>query len=492
MRSRVPRRAPHALATPLALAASLAFAAPLAAQSAGVAARPDATRRPTRAHVVRTVDSAAKALIDAGQAPSISVAVIRGRDTLVMKAYGMADLENEVPATPTHVYRIGSITKQFTSAGVMRLVEQGKVALDDDFTRYVKFDTHGRTVTVRQLLNHTSGIKSYTSVGERWRRRWREDMVPDTIVALVTNDSLDFEPGTGWSYNNSGYVLLGMLIEKVSGKPYAKYVEDEFFRPLGLTSTYYCETRPLIKRRARGYERGPNGFVNAEYLSMSQPYAAGSLCSTTVDLVKWNDALARGRVVRPESYALMAGPSTQKDGTPIKSGYGFGLATRKLGERRAITHSGGINGFSSDMAWLPDDSLLVVALVNASSPAAGRVIRLAAAAALGDPLPTPPTPGQGPTAVSLTAAERARYVGEYRLAMPGGERTLDVRIADEGERLVAYPAGQSPKPLTALGGNTFADSTDPDVRVRFVLENGRATKMLFTQAGQTMEAARIK
>ncbi len=469
-----PRRA-------LVAAATLLVAVPAAAQQS---ARPGARRLPSRDPGARVVDSAAKAMLDAGLVPSISLAVVRGRDTLVMKAYGMADLENDVAATPAHVYRTGSITKQFTAAGVMRLVEQGKVSLDDDFTKYVKFDTRGRTVTVRQLLNHTSGIKSYTSVGERWRRRWREDMAPDTIVAMVAADSFDFEPGASWSYNNTGYVLLGMLIEKVSGKPYAQFVEDEFFKPLGLAGTSYCETRPVIKRRARGYDRTPGGWTNAEYLSMSQPYAAGSICSTTGDLVKWNAALVSGRVVRPASYALMAGPGTQKDGSPIGNGYGFGLASRPFGERRAVSHSGGIHGFSADMAWLPDDSVLVVALSNAGSPAAGRMIRLAAAAALGDPLP-------GAARVTLTDAERARYAGEYRLTLPNGN-PLVVRIWSEGGQLRVHPAGQSQSTLVPQGDHAFVDASDPNIRVRFALENGRATKLTLMQGGATLEAPRTK
>jgi D-alanyl-D-alanine carboxypeptidase len=410
-------------------------------------------------------------------------ALVRGRDTLVHKAYGKADLENDVAATPAHVYRIGSITKQFTAAGVMRLVEQGKVSLDDDFTKYVPFDTRGRRVTVRHLLDHTSGIRSYTSVGERWARRWREDMTPDTIVAMVARDSFDFEPGADWRYNNTGYVLLGMLIEKVSGRPYAAFVEEELFKPLGLASTSYCETKPLIPRRAHGYARGPQGFENAPYLSMSQPYAAGSLCSTTRDLVRWNDALVRGRVVSPASYALMAGPSTQKDGTPIKNGYGFGLGMGKFGERRAVAHSGGIHGFAADMAWLPDDSVLVVALTNAGSPAAGRLIRLAAAAALGDPLPGAPR-------ATLTEADRQRYVGSYRLATPDGG-TMDVRVWSEGGQLRAHPAGQGQLTLVPQGDHAFLDSSNPNIAIRFTLEGARAAKLTVTQGGRTMEAPRI-
>src|SRR5690242_16387506 len=179
-----------------------------------VAAQQPAVRRaspaPSRTWIAATVDSLANAFIGEPQAPGVSIAVVRaGRDTLVFKGYGRSDIENDVPATPATVYRIGSITKQFTSAAVMRLVERGTVHLDDSIGTYLTtLPAAWRKVTVRELLNHTSGIPSYTDLGKVWQRRWGEYMPPDTLVALTADKPLDFAPGTNWKYDNSGYVVL--------------------------------------------------------------------------------------------------------------------------------------------------------------------------------------------------------------------------------------------------------------------------------------------
>jgi len=262
--------------------------------------------RSSRGSVAQAADSIADAIIKRGRVAALSIAVMRGRDTLVMKGYGMADIENEVPATPLTVYRIGSVTKQFTSVAIMQLVEQGKLSLDDDVTKYVpNAPTHGRHVLVRHLLNHTSGIPSYTDVGPEFGRVMRLDLAKDSLIASVKNDSLQFEPGSHFYYNNTGYFLLGMIIERVTGKPYGEYLHDVLFAPNGLTSTMYCSVMPLIKHRAQGYEGRPTGLVNAPYISMDLPYAAGSLCSTVGDLAAWTRLLHSGKLVKQSSFAAM-------------------------------------------------------------------------------------------------------------------------------------------------------------------------------------------
>src|SRR5688500_13401031 len=299
-----------------------------AALLSGALAMPTARAQDTRA-LVQYVDSVATAAVAEHRTAGVSVAVAKNGRTILAKGYGSADLEHDVPATDSTVYRIGSITKQFTSAAIMRLMEQGKLSLDDTLQKFFpNFPTQGNRVTVRHLLNHTSGIKSYTSLGPKWARVIRLDLAPDSVVALFANEPFDFKPGDSYRYNNSGYFLLGMVIEKLTGKPYGQYLQDELFTPLGLKSTIYCDQAPLIKHRAQGYATRPGGgFINAEPLSMTQPYAAGSLCSTVKDLVVWAQALSSGKVVSPASYKLMTTPGTLNDGKSFSYGFGLGTGT---------------------------------------------------------------------------------------------------------------------------------------------------------------------
>jgi len=339
------------------------------------------------------IDSLVSAEVSGTPVAGLAVAVVKGRDTIALKGWGFADLENDVRATPAHVFRIGSVTKQFTSAAIMQLVEKGKVSLDDTLGAMLSnVPVAWRKVTLRQLLNHTSGIPSYTDLGPSWARRWREDMTPDTIVGLVARDTMNFAAGSRWRYNNTGYVLLGMIIEKASGQQYERYLQDQIFKPLGLNETSYCPTRPIVKNRAQGYDyvRTRREFVNAEYLSMTQPHAAGALCSSARDLVRWNEALQRGSVVTSASLNLMVTPVA---GAAAGSRYGFGLGLDTLNGHRRIQHGGGIHGFASMLAYYPNDSLTVVVLANSVPAPVGRIAAQIARIMFGLPLADVPPRG---------------------------------------------------------------------------------------------------
>jgi CubicO group peptidase (beta-lactamase class C family) len=414
-------------------------------------ATPAARAQDTRA-LVHYVDSVATAAVTEHRTAGVSVAVVKNGRTVLAKGYGFADLENDVPATSATVYRIGSITKQFTSAAIMRLMEQGKLSLDDTLRKFLPdFPTQGNRVTVRHLLNHTSGIKSYTSLGPKWERVMRIDLAPDSMVTLFANEPFDFKPGDAYRYDNSGYFLLGMIIEKLSGKTYGQYVQDEFFTPLGLESTIYCDQAPLIKHRAQGYTPRPGGkFINAEPLSMTQPYAAGSLCSTVNDLAKWSLALSSGKVVSPASYKLMTTPDTLNDGKRLS--YGFGLGTGTLRGHRQVSHNGGINGFVSELHHYPDDSVVTVVLTNTAALVAPQLERLIARRALGiEELP----------AVPIDASALDRFVGEY---MIGNAR---LRVFVEGGRLRARPPKGEAIDLRYVGGGRFVRDDNDDVQYEF-------------------------
>jgi D-alanyl-D-alanine carboxypeptidase len=439
----------------------------------------------SRATVTTRIDSLATAFINDTHTPAVSVAVLRGSDTLVMKGYGEASVEAHRPATASTVYRIGSITKQFTSAAIMRLIERGKLSLDDPMSKYLPdVPLHGHTVTIRQLLNHTSGIHSYTSEPE-WQKTWTKDLTPRQIVAFVDKDTFDFAPGTGWRYNNTGYVLLGMIIEKITGEPYASYLQHDLFTPLGLRQTSYCPSRPTDPAFADGYSSAGGTVKPAEFLSMTHPFSAGALCSTVRDLVIWQRALVGGRVVNAKSYALMTTADTLNNGKRLN--YGFGLVPGMLGTHKSVGHGGGVNGFTTSSIFFPDDTVNVVVFSNSDrgpDPLALNIAR----AVFGVPLAAAPKPL---VAVPLPDADRDRLPGIYDLVAPGGEKFVIHIMVENGQMMMqAEGQGQGKFPLVYLGNMQFGARIDPSMRVTFISENGAITRMRLQQGGGTLEGAR--
>ena len=442
--------------------------------------------RVSRDVIARAADSIAQAYLQRGHVAALSIAVVRGRDTIVMKGYGLADIENEVPATAQTVFRIGSVTKQFTSVAVMQLIQQGKLSLDDEITKYVPTaPVHGRKILVRHLMNHTSGIPSYTDVGPIFGRVMRQDLAHDSLLAIVRNDSLQFEPGSHFYYNNTGYFLLGMIIEKVTGKKYGDYLREVLFTPNGLTSTVYCSESPLIKRRARGYNDTPGGLVNTDYISMDLPYAAGSLCSTVGDLVVWTRALHSGKLVNSTSFTTMTTPVKLTSGRPMS--YGFGLSVDTVGPHRRIHHGGGINGFISEVAHYPDDSLTIVVLSNTSPAPTNQVADNLARIAFGMPIAGPTTPADLPVA----ADERARLTGNYRVTWPNGSKR-PARVYADGERLMIQIDGQpatGARLLKQAAANTYV--AQGLGRIIFDVTGGSATGFYIDAGARPREAIRV-
>ena len=454
------------------LAALLLAGAPVAAAQA-----------PARATLLQRLDSIAGAPVKAGSVAGMAVAVVRGRDTLLYKGYGFADLENQVPVTPGTVFRIGSVTKQFTSAAVMQLVEQHKVSLDDELSTYVpKYPTRGQRILVRHLMNHTSGIPSYTDIGPAFGNVARLDLSHDSLVGVVAPLSPQFAPGTHFYYNNTGYYMLGMLLEQVTGKPYGTYLDEQLFKPNGLAGTTYCDARRLIPHRAQGYDRPPTGFVNTSFLSMDLPYAAGSLCSTVGDLVSWSLRLMSGRIVSPASYREMTTPVTLPHGRPMN--YGYGLSADTLGGRRIVQHGGGINGFISALFTVPSESLVVAVLANTSPAPSDQVANALARAVLGLAPASPPAP---PRDLPVAAEERARFVGTYQLTRPDGTRQ-EVRVTEENGQLMLQVGTQRPARMMSQGGLLF--SAPGAGRVAFEVAEGKVTGFVLGGGSRSLEAVK--
>ena len=448
---------------PALVLAALLAAAPLGAQVTD------------RAATVRRLDSVATAAIAGGRVAGMTVAVVRGRDTLLLRGYGKADLEFDVATPPRAVYEIGSLTKQFTAAAILRLQEQGKLSLDDELTTHLPaYPTQGNRVTLRRLLDHTSGIRSYTEIEEFGTLATRT-LPRDSLVAVFAAKPFDFAPGEGLVYNNSAYFLLGLVIERVSGMPYERYVKAELFDRAGLRDASYCSASAVVPRRARGYTLTPQGMRRAEYIDHTWPYAAGSLCMSVEDMVAWTQALHGGRVLGAAAYQELVTPGTLNDGTRVR--YAKGVVNDSLNGRPAIFHGGDIPGHATEADHYPDDSLTVVVFINTQGPV--RPTALAeqlARVVLGDR--TPP--------VRRFAGRAADYAGTYRGPGRGTPLVLTVAATDSGLTLALN--GRPAAPLVWLGGETFTDGRQ---RLTFVRESGRVVRVHADARFQHSVAARL-
>ena len=274
--------------------------------------------------------------------PGLSVAVARGSQVVLAKAYGVANVEHDVPAGDRTIYRIGSLSKQFTAAAILRLVD-------------------------RQLLNHSSGMRNMTAV-PAFGPTTRLDLTDADVLALFQNEPPDFAAGTNFLYTNSPFYLLAMVLERVTGRSYSEHLQADLFGPLGLADTLVCDDDRILPRRAQGYTLGEDGRTrNAAFLSMRTPKGGGNVCSSARDLVAWTDALASGKVMSADSYRLMTLPGTLRVGRRIA--YGFGLFVAERGGRVELSHGGDIPGFTAFMATYPEDRLTVATLTNSDAAA---------------------------------------------------------------------------------------------------------------------------
>jgi CubicO group peptidase (beta-lactamase class C family) len=375
----------------------------------------------------------------------------------------------------------------------MKLVEQGRVKLDDDLSKYVpQLPLQGRRVTIRQLLNHTSGIHSYTSE-PAWQKTWNDVLSPDQIIKFVAADTFDFAPGAAYRYNNTGYVLLGMVIEKATGQKYAKYLEQTIFKPLGLKQTSYCPSRTSDPTFALGYSKAANGTTRAQFLDLSHPFAAGALCSTVGDFAKWQRALDGGKVVSPASYALMSTADTVNSGRKIN--YGFGLVPGVFNGHKTVSHTGGINGFSTAEVYVPDDSLSIVVFTNFDGESPQGLVQNLLRVAYDVAPVARGTGGRGGAATqaatpALSATDRDAIVGSYTLQLPGGQ-ALPIKFFVDGARLMAQAQGQDANEIRYLGNHSFGVAFDPALRFTFTIDAGKATKVTLLQGGATIEGPRV-
>lgn len=367
-----------------------------------------------------------------------SVLVARGGDVVFSKGYGSANVELSVPNTPATKFRLGSITKQFTAVAILLLEEQGKLRIEDPIRKHMPdAPAAWEPITLYHLLTHTSGIPNFTAMKEYASLKGVETPVEKTI-ATFRDKPLDFPPGEKMSYSNSGYLVLGWVIEKVTGGSYSAFVQDRLFAPLGMKDSGYDSNTAIIPRRAAGYVPGPKGPANAGYIHMSIPHAAGALYSTTEDLLRWEQGLFGGK--------LLSAASMEKLTTPNKNNYAFGLVVRAENGRRVISHGGGIDGFNTSLVYYPDSRTTVAVLANINGPAPDRMATQLGASTHGDAVVL----ASERKAIELPAAALKKYVGVY-----GVRSGVDLAIGLDGSQLTAQLTGQPAFPLFAESETRF-------------------------------------
>ena len=403
-----------------------------------------------------------------------SVLVARNGQVLVDKGYGYADLEWQIPDTPETKFRLGSMTKQFTAAGILLLEQRGKLSTDDLVKKYMPdAPAAWEKITIYNLLTHTSGIPNFTSFPD-YRSSEGTPATPAQLVARFRDKPLDFQPGERWNYSNSGYVLLGYLIEKISGQTYQNFIQENFFKPLGMNDSGYDSNSAIILHRASGYTPGPGGPVNASYIDMSIPFSAGALYSTTHDLLRWDEALYGGKVLSAAALKKMT--------TPFKQNYACGLMIQTVQGHTVYEHAGGIEGFNTDMAYYPDEKMVLIALSNLNGNAPNSILQQLGEVVHGQKVVLPSEHSE----IAVAPEILARYVGVYGLAP---NFNLNITLVDG--QLISQATGQGKVPLFAESETMFFTKV-VNAELEFPKgEKGPATQLILHQNGRDITGKRL-
>jgi CubicO group peptidase (beta-lactamase class C family) len=403
-----------------------------------------------------------------------SVLVARGGDVLISKSYGAANLEWNIPNTPATKFRLGSVTKQFTAASILLLEERGKLKVEDPVAKHLPdAPAAWEKITIFHLLTHTSGIPNFTSFPEY--RTWQAFATPaEKLVGFFRDKPLEFAPGERMNYSNSGYVLLGYLIEKISGQSYEAFLQQNIFTPLEMKDSGYDSNSALLGRRAAGYSPSPRGVENAGFVHMSIPHGAGALYSTTEDLLRWQQGLYGGK--------LLSAASLEKMTTPFKNNYAFGVTVNTAGGRKVISHAGGIEGFNTYLAYYPGDKTTVAVLANLNGNAPQEIAGRLGSVAHGETVVLPSERKE----ITLSRDALSKYVGSYEIAP-----TANMTISLDGSQLRGQIAGQPALPLFAESETSFFLKA-VDAQIEFVRDpQGAVTHLVLHQGGRDQKAMRL-
>ena len=372
-----------------------------------------------------------------------SVLLARDGNVLFRKSYGMANADWDIPNTPDTKFRLGSITKQFTATLILQLVEEGKIKLDDSIRKYYAAAPESwQPITIHHLLSHESGIPSYTGIPGFFQKMAGVPYTPLQLIELTRDRPLEFTPGTKMAYDNSGYILLGYVIEQVTGKTYEQQLHSRILDPLGMADSGFEHNTAILKHRAEGYENENGKLQRAAYLDMTIPYAAGSMYSTVDDLLKWDQALYGTKI--------LSAASKEKMWKSNLNDYAYGwFIVNRYGEH-SFEHGGGINGFSTMIIRVPDKKLLAVALSNMESESPGLVAAGLLALALGKPAALP----KHRTAITLPVEQMKPFEGVYVL---NPSFKLTIKVVDG--HLTGQATGQGALPLDPMSPTRFFNDT---------------------------------
>ncbi len=428
-----------------------------------------------RAELVAALDSTAQAHAADSTVAGAAVAVVHRGDTLLHEGYGQANLEFDVPMPPDAVFEVGSVTKQFTATAILQLAEKDLVSLEASVNEYLpNYDARGHTITIRNLLYHTSGIRDFLWMSH-FPALWKDDISRDSLVSVIEAEPLRFTPGSAMIYSNSGYFLLGLIIEEASGQSYGEYLEEHLLKPAGMDASHICNRAEVVKKKAKGYVPHPEkGFAQPLRPPLRPPgpnphrliFAAGSLCSTTGDLVRWPRSLHGGQILSDSMYQEMIAPGTLTDGTRLR--YAMGLRHHKPDGNRTLSHSGAFGGgFLSHLRYYPEKDLSVVALQNTFGPRPPSVLaRTLGRLVLGE--------GEKPEE-STYKGEISELEGQYAGPVGRGEfLTLEVEVKDG--ILLASEVGSNTKPdrLRYVSGLTWRQGEN---RYRFVQTGDKTVEL---------------
>lgn len=407
-----------------------------------------------------------------------AVLVSKDGKVIFQKGYGKANEEFDIPNTPQTRFRLGSITKQFTSAAILLLEERGKLRVTDPVCNYVtNCPDAWKEITIHHLLSHTSGIPNFTALPD-YAPNMHAPVTNDAMLTRFRDRPLDFKPMEKWNYSNSGYFLLGVIIEKAGGETYENFLQKNIFDPLKMANSGYDRFEKILKNRATGYSSLKGGRVNSTYLDMSQPGAAGALYSTVEDLFAWNEALFGGKLLSARSLETMT--------TPVKNNYGYGVGIAETFKRKTISHGGGINGFSTYLLRYLDDKVTIAVLRNQDygAPPPGKITETLAALLFGEKIEAAAPPA--PVIAKVDPKIYDAYAGEYQLAP-----NFIITVSREGDRLMAQATGQPQFEIFPESETKFFLKV-VNAKITFVRDDaGKVTHLILHQGGD-QQAKKIK